>query len=190
MTGDLREIERHTEAAAERRGGTMGVPNEADTALPELVPPAPDFPTKYISAGALFLDEQGRLLLVKPTYKDGWEIPGGIVEADESPVEACRREIREELGLELAPGRLLVVDYTSRRPNQSDALQLVFLGGALDAAAISAIRLPADELSEYRFVPPGKAVHLLPTTLARRVASALLAISDNRTLMLHDGIEV
>src|SRR5690606_12767250 len=55
-------------------------------------------PRKRVSAGCLLFDEAGRLLIVNPTYKDGWEIPGGAVEANESPLDGCIREIREELG--------------------------------------------------------------------------------------------
>jgi 8-oxo-dGTP pyrophosphatase MutT (NUDIX family) len=148
------------------------------------------FPKKYLSAGALFFDAAGRLLIVKPTYKDGWEIPGGIVEQDESPFDACRREIREEIGLEVTPGRLLVVDYRSAEEGRSDSLQLVFLGGTLDPASIAAIRLPAGELSDYRFVETDAASGLLRGFLALRVAACLKAIAENRTLMLHDGLEV
>jgi 8-oxo-dGTP diphosphatase len=45
-------------------------------------------PMKDMSVGALVFNEPEELL-VKPTYKDGWEIPGGIVEQDESPTQAC-----------------------------------------------------------------------------------------------------
>ena len=55
--------------------------------------------TPRVAAGALFSDESGRVLLVKPTYKKTWDIPGGYVEPGESPRAACIREIREELGL-------------------------------------------------------------------------------------------
>ena len=48
-----------------------------------------------VAAGVLFFDEQGRVMLVDPTYKPGWEIPGGYVEAGESPLEACVREVKE-----------------------------------------------------------------------------------------------
>ncbi len=75
-------------------------------------PPLPDhpsgsstfyatLPTKHVGAGCLFCDDLGRVLLVKPVYKDPWEIPGGGVEADESHLAACIREVREELGLDL-----------------------------------------------------------------------------------------
>ncbi len=58
--------------------------------------------TKRIAAGALFLDQQQRVLLVNPTYKTHWEIPGGMVEEKEAPDEACRREISEELGVSVS----------------------------------------------------------------------------------------
>jgi 8-oxo-dGTP pyrophosphatase MutT (NUDIX family) len=144
---------------------------------------------KYVSAGALFFDEQGNLLVVKPTYKEGWEIPGGIVEPDESPKQACLREIREELGLEMAPGPLLVVDYLPRKGAQPESLQMLFLGGILTPSMIRDIRLPPDELSEYRFVPPDAVPLLLGRSLALRVAGGLRAIAEKQAIMLHDGEE-
>jgi 8-oxo-dGTP diphosphatase len=50
-----------------------------------------------VSAGALFVDEYDRVLLVEPTYKSYWDIPGGYVEPGESPLAACAREVHEEL---------------------------------------------------------------------------------------------
>lgn len=149
-----------------------------------------DFPKKYMSAGALFFDEQGALLLVKPTYKEGWEIPGGIVEADESPMQAFVREIREELGLTVALGRLLVMDYKSSGEGLTDSLQFVFLGGTLTPDQIEAIKLQESELSEYRFLPPDTALETLRSTLSQRVAGGLRAIAEGRTVLLHDGQEV
>jgi len=65
---------------------------------------------KRMAAGALFRDVDGRVLLVDPTYKPMWDLPGGAVEKEESPHAACRREVAEELGLDRPPGRVLVVD--------------------------------------------------------------------------------
>ena len=57
------------------------------------------------SSGALIFDQRGRLLIANPTYKAHWTIPGGIMEADgETPWEACRREVREEVGLTVEEG--------------------------------------------------------------------------------------
>lgn len=57
------------------------------------------------------------------------EIPGGVAEHDESPLDACRREIREELGFELAIGDLLVVDWVPAHGVWFDGLMFIFDGG-------------------------------------------------------------
>ena len=66
---------------------------------------------KRMGAGVLFFDPGERVLLVDSVYKDPWEIPGGVVEANESPGQTAVREVREELGLMLPLGRLLAVDW-------------------------------------------------------------------------------
>src|SRR6201989_3012499 len=90
----------------------------------------PPMATPRVAAGALIRDPYGRILLVKPTYKDGWDIPGGYVEPGESPAQACQREIREEIGLSRELGRLLLVDWAPH-PSEGDKLLFVFDGGTL-----------------------------------------------------------
>ncbi|MET9226669.1 NUDIX hydrolase [Lentzea sp. NPDC003310] len=136
------------------------------------------------AAGALFFDEAGRLLLVEPTYKPHWEIPGGAVEHGETPSEACRREVEEELGLVREPGRLLVADWAPR--DGEDRVLFVFEGGLLTAA--DEIRLQAEELRSYAFVPPLEAGDRLIPRLARRVAEALRARESGETHYLEHGV--
>ncbi len=64
-------------------------------------------PKKRMAAGALFLNEEEKILIVKPTYRPDWLLPGGSVEKEESPREACIQEIQEELCLEIVLERLL-----------------------------------------------------------------------------------
>ena len=92
-------------------------------------------------------------MLVKPTYKSGWEIPGGGVEHNESPKQCCQREIQEELGLGLERkiGDLLVVDYNSETEEKSESLMFIFDGGTLTSSDIKSIQLCHEELSEFRF---------------------------------------
>jgi 8-oxo-dGTP pyrophosphatase MutT (NUDIX family) len=148
------------------------------------------FPKKRVAAGALFFDEGGRLLVVKPTYLERWGIPGGVVEAGESPRDGCAREVLEELGLEVTPGRLVAVDYTSADARTDDSLQFLFDGGVLGPAAIASIRLPPEELTGYRFAPRVQAIALLGGgRLARRMPAALRAYDEGRTVYLQDGRE-
>jgi 8-oxo-dGTP diphosphatase len=106
------------------------------------------------SAGALLFDEPGRLLVLNPTYKRHWTIPGGQLEADgETPWQACRREVREECGIEIERGRLVCVDFRppkdARRPG---GLPFVFNCGVLGDDQRGRISLQAEEIGEYRFV--------------------------------------
>src|SRR4051812_8576814 len=68
-------------------------------------------PRKVAAAGALITNADGHILVVKPAYKEGWEVPGGCVEQGESAREACSRELNEELALTVPVGRLLVVEH-------------------------------------------------------------------------------
>lgn len=76
-------------------------------------------PRKRMGSGVLVRDELGRVLVVKPTYKQSWEIPGGAVEADESPRTTCRREVEEELGLVRPVGRCCA--WSGRGPSRGSA---------------------------------------------------------------------
>ncbi|MGC4878186.1 NUDIX domain-containing protein [Micromonospora sp. DT43] len=64
----------------------------------------------YAAAAAFITDPAGNVLLVKPTYRDHWAFPGGYLDEGEYPHDACAREIREELGISVTVGDLLVVD--------------------------------------------------------------------------------
>jgi 8-oxo-dGTP diphosphatase len=139
------------------------------------------------AAGALILDEAGRVLLVEPNYKDHWEIPGGIIEVGETPSQGCAREIAEELGLTREPGRLLVVDWAPH-PELGDRVLFVFDGGVLIKPDIAAIRLQPEELDSYEFLEPADALDRLIPRLRRRVSAALQAKTESRTMYLEHGI--
>jgi 8-oxo-dGTP diphosphatase len=60
--------------------------------------------------GAVVHDADGRLLLIQrghDPHRGSWSLPGGRVEAGESPEQAIVREVREETGLDVVPGRLV-----------------------------------------------------------------------------------
>jgi ADP-ribose pyrophosphatase YjhB (NUDIX family) len=144
-------------------------------------------PTKRMAAGVLFTDAASRVLLLQPSYKSTWELPGGVVEAGESPRAAARRELREELGIELPVGSLLVVDWVSADPPRTDGLMLVYDGGTLDNTDAADIRLPAGELNAYGFVDLDGAIGLVSERLERRILAALGARRLGRAIELEDG---
>lgn len=150
---------------------------------------APDNAARpLVAAGALFLDEHDGVLLVKPCYKPGWEIPGGYVEAGESPLDACLREVKEELGVSPEIGSLLTVDWAPH-PDQGDKLLFIFDGGVLTSHATGQIRLPENELSDWRFSPVDELENLLIPRLARRVHQSIAARSASSTRYLEHGID-
>jgi len=135
--------------------------------------------------GALIRDPSGNLLILKPTYKGGWTVPGGQMEANgETPWEACRREVREETGLVLDAGRLVCVDFLRPRPGRPGGMRLLFDCGAFSDEMLSGICLQEDELSEYRLAGVDRAIELLSGPLRRRVRSAIGAVG---VVYLEDG---
>jgi 8-oxo-dGTP diphosphatase len=127
-------------------------------------------PSIPVSTGALIFDRKGRLLILRPTYKTGWTIPGGIMEADgESPWQACRREVREECGLDVASARLACMDFRRMREGNPGGVRFLFDCGAIPDSALGGICLQAEEISEYRLSPMPEALALLRKPIRRRV---------------------
>jgi 8-oxo-dGTP diphosphatase len=142
---------------------------------------------KRMAAAAFFRDEQGRVLLVNPSYKETWDLPGGAVEAEESPHAACRREVAEELGLDRPPGPVLAVDWVPSHPERPEGLIVVYDGGVLSDGEINEIVLADGELTEFAFVAEDRVGTLLTPLLARRVASCLEALATGTVAALENG---
>jgi 8-oxo-dGTP pyrophosphatase MutT (NUDIX family) len=140
------------------------------------------------AAAALLFDAGGRILLVKPTYKEGWLLPGGVIEAGESPLTACLRECGEELGLVPAIDGLICVDWVPPR-GDVDAVNVFVFRGRITGEQVSDIRLPADELSDYALRAPGETADLLPPLNERRLSRCLRAVAGGTFAYLEDGKE-
>ncbi|MFD5256766.1 NUDIX domain-containing protein [Streptomyces bobili] len=149
----------------------------------------PEPTAETVAAGVLLFDERDRVLLVDPTYKPGWEFPGGVVERGEAPARAGMREVEEETGVRLEDvPRLLVVDWERPMPPGYGGLRLLFDGGRLDSAAAEGLLLPGPELRGWRFVTEEEAAALLPPVRYERLRWALRARERGAALYLEAGV--
>ncbi|MEU3353164.1 NUDIX hydrolase [Streptomyces sp. NPDC037389] len=180
--GGLTPFETAERIAEAVRNGTAGF-------CPIVQTPEPKAAT--LAAGVLLFDEDDRVLLVDPTYKPGWEFPGGVVEPGEAPARAGMREVAEEIGIELsAVPRLLVVDWEPPKPPGFGGLRFLFDGGLLNSADARRLLLPGAELRGWRFVTEDEASTMLPPVRLRRLRWALRARERGRVMNLEAGVPV
>jgi 8-oxo-dGTP diphosphatase len=145
----------------------------------------PEVPRIPASAGAQIRDPGGRLLILKPTYKKGWTIPGGQVdEGGESPWEACRRETEEECGLVVRRGRLACVDFRPPRPARPGGVRFLFDCGTFPDSAFAKLTLQTEEIEDYRLAYLDEALELLSGPLRRRISQT---IGRSDCVYLEDG---
>ncbi len=146
-----------------------------------------NLPRKRMAAGAILFNEKGEILIVKPLYKDGWLLPGGVIEQDESPRAACVREVREEIGLVVSP-LLVCVDFkpSIEYPND-DSLQFIFNCGVLSAEQIDSISLNDKEIADFKFCSVGKVVECFKGRTKKRFPKVIEAINNNTCVYLEQG---
>ena len=136
---------------------------------------------KRVATKALIRDPAGRVLLVNPTYKEHWDLPGGMAEANESPTEALRREILEELNLRLTVGRLLTLDWVGPHGPWDDQLTFLFDGGTLTPEETATIIVSDTEISAFDFYTLPDATQRLRADIAERLQRALTSSQIGQT---------
>lgn len=136
---------------------------------------------KRVAADVLVFDQAGLILLVEPTYKEFWDLPGGMAEANEPPRAAAQRELREELGLDTHVGRLLVVDWEGPHGPWDDQLVFIFDSDPLSGGQVANLRAIDSELAGFAFLPVDEAAQRLRPDMADRLRRAIDARESGRT---------
>ena len=144
-------------------------------------------PRKRAIAQMLVRDRQGRVLLCRLTYKQDWDLPGGVVEVGESPQLAVAREVEEELALQIPAGRLLLTDWLPPWSGWDDALCLVFDGGEHDPALLDDIVRQEREIRDAAFCTVDEVRERCADFTARRVESALANLAGGGPAYTESG---
>lgn len=146
--------------------------------------PAARFATPRVASGALFVEDNS-ILLVRKTYGNIWDIPGGYADRSESPASACERELREELGIHKTVKRLLVNDWA---PNdaEGDKILYVFDCGKLGQERYD-MRPDGFEIDKTEWVAAADLARFVIPRLVRRLTSAYRAYTADTTLYLEHG---
>lgn len=163
-----------------------GDPDPAEDALPALTPL---FPASVLAAGLVLRDRRGRVLLLRTSYKVPWEVPGGFVEAAESLGEAAAREGREELGLDLPVGRLLVLDRCAGDARRPGRLLALLDGGVHDDDLPDRCAFVDGEVLAAAWCTPAEVRARTGPGLAARVAAAVAVLDagDPAPALLVEG---
>jgi 8-oxo-dGTP diphosphatase len=129
--------------------------------------------TPSFTVGAICLIERadGRMLLARQVYRERWGIPGGLLDRGEGPTQAARREILEEVGLEveLVGQPATVVDPHARR------VDLVFRARPVREAEADLARPTSPEISAVGWFLPDALPELQPETVDALSALARMA---------------
>jgi len=143
------------------------------------------FPILTVS-GALLQDDQGRILLAqRPANKPMpylWEIPGGKLENGEGPEDALVRELREEIGIIVAPENLTPYTFITHCYPHFRIILLVYKclqwGGSPQAL---------EGQASIKWILPNE-LHTYPTTEANRALVSLLQKGFNHKDILYPEI--
>lgn len=138
-------------------------------------------PRKRAISQLLVRDHDDRVLLCQLTYKQDWDLPGGVVEVGESPQLAVAREVEEELGLSIEAGTLLLTDWLPPWGGWDDAVCLVFDGGRHSPDLVERVVRQEREIRAAEFCTLEQVVERCADFTARRIAAALDPASPGYT---------
>ncbi len=120
-------------------------------------------PTHIVSAGAVVLNEQGEVLLVKDDRKGSWTFPGGIIEEGEGVLDGVKREVLEETGITVEVGELFCVTSNTCKYPGYNGVKVVPTKVMLDfvCRATGGTPRPSEENTQTAWFPLDQAQRLI-----------------------------
>lgn len=103
-------------------------------------------PKKRVIAQGILRDENNRILLCELTYKNQWDLPGGVIETGESPATGLVRELEEELGIRVRINSLITVNWLPPWRGWDDAVVFLFDLGVIESTMIEHMVLQESEI--------------------------------------------
>nr|WP_219632925.1 NUDIX hydrolase [Haloechinothrix aidingensis] len=140
-----------------------------------------------MSAGVLLRDDDRSVLLIQPSYKPHWDIPGGAADAEEAPWTTAARELHEELGIVRALGPPLVIDHIPSDPRMPEGIAFIFDGGPIEQADVDALNLTDPEILSVDLVPIEQVATKVKPSLARRLSVAVSMAATGGLALCEDG---
>ena len=108
-------------------------------------------PTKRVISQGLLRDEHGRVLLCQLTYKQEWDLPGGVIEVGEAPASGLVRELQEELGITVEVKELITVNWLPAWREWDDACIFLFDLGTVDSSIVEGMTLQPTEIKAVQW---------------------------------------
>lgn len=131
------------------------------------------------------------LLIVQTADEEGWTLPGGMVEIDESPLEGLHREVQQKLAISIKPRELLSIDYISSLNVSEEYFYLLFSAENLTEMQAQQIQLFSEQVLNFKFVSLEQALELLTPHVAKRVLTTLAVQAiDRGAIYLENGIAI
>ncbi|MBT9253978.1 NUDIX hydrolase [Phycicoccus sp. MAQZ13P-2] len=142
-------------------------------------------PKKRNIAQGLLRNPAGEVLLCELSYKKEWDLPGGVVDPGEPPALTVAREVDEELGLEVAVGGLVAVNWLPPWRGWDDAHLFLFDLGVFEGELDPARFLPREIAGAHWVRPEAAAEHVAPYTA--RMLEVVAGWTPGATLYLENS---
>lgn len=141
-------------------------------------------PTHIIAGAGIVMNDNDEILMVK-THNAGWVFPGGQVEVGENVIDAVKREIMEEAGIDIEVGEVFCISSNTGKYPGYNGVKEIPTKIMLDfiCKAKGGVPRPSDENSESRYVPKDKVLEMMQTPAYIERYKAFLEYTDRPIYM-------